>query len=184
MKSWPAKRFEMAKAARKSARSKSGTQGNGSGAAAAASDQAARITMGLGEIMTVMMRSPDHRFNSLEDLEWLIIPPLLANQYTVVEARNKDSNIHAPVGVALWARVSEDVDKKLTDNLGKTVRLSQEEWTGGDILWVIDMAGPPQAVSALLEQMRESVFDGEPYKIRVIAEDGTFSIETVGANTE
>ncbi len=183
-KAQPKRKATSAGAAKKpaspKARGKSDT-GNGSAEQAAARNalQAKMLAAGFGEIVSILMRSPHYRHYSLTDLEWLVVPPLLANQFTLAEARAKEGGIPAPVGVALWARVSDEVDKKLTDSIDGPVRLRPDEWTSGETLWLIDAVGAPEAVKAMVERMGEAVFEGKPFKLRARDKDGKISIQTI-----
>lgn len=188
-----------ASAAKKQASSTAQKAANGGAKAKAAASskpdaeqaQAARgalhakmVAAGFGEIVSVLMRSPHYRHYSLADLEWLIVPPLLANQFTLAEARTKEGGIPSPVGVALWARVSQEVEEKLSTNLDKPLRLRPDEWTSGDRLWLIDAIGAPEAVKAMASRMSEAVFEGKPFKLRARGQDGTISVQTVGGKTK
>lgn len=141
--------------------------------------QAKMLAASYGEIVSVLMRSPHYKHYSLADLEWLVLPPLLAKQFTLAEARTIEGSIPAPVGVALWARVSEEVDKKLSSDLDRPLRLRPDEWTGGDILWLIGAIGAPEVVKAMVERMGEAVFDGKPFKLRAHGKDGKMSVQTI-----
>lgn len=160
---------------------------NGDGQAAG--DEAARaramrsklMAAAFGEIVSVLMRSPHYKHYSLSDLEWLVVPPLLNNQFSLAEAHNKEGGFAAPVGVALWASVSEEVDAKLTEGLNRPIRLRPDEWRSGDILWMIDAVGAPQTVNALLERMASTVFQNKPFKVRAVDKEGTRSIKIVQA---
>jgi hypothetical protein len=48
--------------------------------------------------------------------------------------------IVVPVGVALWASVSTDVDQRLSD-LSAPWRLQPDEWCSGDTLWLVELVG-------------------------------------------
>ena len=171
------------KAAASKAKDKSAAGNESAEQAARQAIQAKMVAAGFGEIVSVLMRSPHYRHYSLTDLEWLVVPPLLAQQFTLAEARTKEGGIPAPVGVALWARVSDEVDKKLVDNLDRPVRLRPDEWTSGDTLWLIDVVGAPEAVKAMIERMSEAVFEGKPFKLRARGTDGQVSIQTIGTKT-
>lgn len=141
--------------------------------------QAKMLTAGFGEIVSVLMRSPHYKHYSLTDLEWLVVPPLIANQFTLAEARTKDGAIPAPIGVALWAFVSAEVDEKLSQNLDRPMRLRPDEWKSGDIPWLIDAIGPPDVVKAMIQRLGQAVFKGTPYKIRARDSEGKVAIRTV-----
>jgi len=168
------------KAAASNTRKKPGS-GNGAADQVAARQalQAKMVAAGFGEIVSVLMRSPHYKHYSLTDLEWLVVPPLLAQQFTLAEARTKEGGIPAPVGVALWACVSDEVDKKLADNIDRPVRLRPDEWSSGDTLWLIDAVGAPEAVKAMVERMGDAVFGGKPFKLRARGNDGKMSVQTI-----
>ena len=133
------------------------------------------VSAAFGEMVSVLMRSDQYKHTSLIDLEWLVIPPLLRNQFLLLEARQKnphqdqserssavlamgnlkrqentstdklidkkDQQAEAPekthppvpVGLALWAYVSKDVDERLSSNLDQPIKLVPHEWKSGDI---------------------------------------------------
>ncbi len=156
--------------------------GNGAAAGEEARARALRSKMmaaAFGEIVSVLMRSPHYKHYSLADLEWLVVPPLLANQFSLAEARAKESGFAAPVGIALWATVSEEVDRKLAEGLDRPVRLRPDEWRSGEILWLIDAIGAPKTVDALVEQLTKAAFAGKSFKIRSIDKDGKRAVKIV-----
>ncbi len=125
-----------------------------------------------GEIVTVLMRSKTYRHFSLSDLDWLVIPPVLTQQFVLAEARKGEDSIPAPIGVALWATVSPEVDQKLSSNTTGPLRLRPDEWKSGDILWLIDAVGPPQVINGLIDNLHKNVFKGRPLKVRGRDEEG------------
>ena len=177
------KKTSPAKAARKPAASKAAAKSrSGNGARARSVDPARQARMAaasFGEIVGVLMRSPHYRHYSLADLEWLVVPPLLANQFTLAASRTKEGGIPAPIGVALWARVSDEVDKKLSTGLDRPVRLRPDEWTSGETLWLIDAVGAPDAVKAMVGGIGKAMFDGKPFKLRARDKDGNVSVQTI-----
>ncbi len=56
----------------------------------AAQHQAAanhRQTVAFAQIISLLMRSPVYRNLSIGDIEWLVIPPLVAGTFAIAEAR-------------------------------------------------------------------------------------------------
>ena len=130
------------------------------------------VAASFGEIISVLMRSPTYKHFSLADLEWLVVPPVLTQQFVLAEIRKGKDGIPAPVGVALWASVSPDVDKKLMANQSGPLRLRPDEWKSGDTLWLIDAIGPGKVIHGLIENLHKNVFKGRPLKVRTRGEDG------------
>jgi hemolysin-activating ACP:hemolysin acyltransferase len=117
-----------------------------------------RLAASFGDIVNVLMRTPQYRYAFLGDLEWLVVPALASGQASVAEATDKTTGVRAPVAVVLWATVSEEVDKRLSASSAHPPRLRPDEWTSGNIPWLIEAAGEPRAASALLKNIVERRF--------------------------
>ena len=80
---------------------------------------AIRQSVAFAQIVSVLLRSPTHRHYALADLEWLVLPPLMTGQFRVAEA-STHQKAAIPVAVALWASVSAEVDKRLSEDLDRS----------------------------------------------------------------
>jgi hemolysin-activating ACP:hemolysin acyltransferase len=134
-----------------------------------------QVDVTLGQIVTVLMRSPQHKQRPLADLEWLVLPAVRSGQCRVAQAQQ--SGIAVPVGVALWASVSTAVDARLSD-LSVPVRLQPDEWRSGDIPWLVELVADTPTQQALLKHLGETVFKGRGIKMRVRDADGMTQIGT------
>jgi cytolysin-activating lysine-acyltransferase len=66
-----------------------------------------QVDVTLGQIVTILMRSPQHKQHPLADLEWLVLPAVLSGQFRVAQAQ--------PVGhrSARWGSpLGERVDRR------------------------------------------------------------------------
>lgn len=91
----------------------------------------------LGEMAWLLTQSPLHRGLSIADLEWLIMPALLHEQFYVFRDGQQ------PVGLALWAKCSPAAAGKLGKGMIEPEnRLTLEEWKGGDQIWLVDLIAP------------------------------------------
>lgn len=91
----------------------------------------------LGEIVWLLTQAPLHRQLQLVDLEWMVMPALMHEQYYVFRDGDK------PVGVAFWAKVSPEAEAKIERGILKPEnRLTPEDWVGGDTIWLIDLVAP------------------------------------------
>jgi hemolysin-activating ACP:hemolysin acyltransferase len=154
-------------------------------AAAARGTAQLRFAQSFAQIVSVLMRDPGYRSLAISDLEWLVLPAVAAGQFRLAHATMPAEGMPAegaaaqqggalvPAAVALWARVSPLIDKALSENLDKGVRLSPGAWTSGDILWLIAIGGHPRAVPAFLRQLREHEFKDKAVKMRRRMPDGT-----------
>lgn len=138
-----------------------------------------RMGLAFSQVVAVLMRDPNFRSLRLSDLEWLVLPPVMAGQWRLAHAsmqagatKTEDGGILVPIAVALWARVSPAIDKRLSENLDKPLDLKAHEWASGNILWLIAAAGDPRAVPKFLKQLDETEFKGQAVKVRARNSDG------------
>jgi len=96
-----------------------------------------------------------------------LLPAISANQFMTIRSKvqAKDSevgNITIPMGMALWAMVSDEVEQKLLSQkeAGAQPRLAPQDWTSGDIPWVVLCIGAEKAREKLNKQVSH-VLGGE-----------------------
>lgn len=91
----------------------------------------------LGEMTWLLSQSPLHRALTVGDLEWLVMPALIHRQFYLF--RDGDQ----PVGLALWAKCKSEAVAKLDRGMmDPENRLTLEEWTNGDQIWLVDLIAP------------------------------------------
>jgi cytolysin-activating lysine-acyltransferase len=91
----------------------------------------------LGEMTWLLTQSPLHRHFQLNDLEWLVMPALIHQQFYMFREGDQ------PVGLALWAKCKAEAVKKLEGGMIEPEnRLSLEEWNNGDQIWLVDLIAP------------------------------------------
>jgi len=141
----------------------------------------------LSNIVALMIRDPKFRVMQIADLEWLVMPAIMSGQWQLAQgttpAGEKKESAPAPgrmfpVAAALWARVSPAVDARLSSNLDKPMMLKPQEWTSGDIVWIIAVPGQAQYLKKFLQHLQATVFKGRTVKIRSVA-NGKPAIRTL-----
>jgi cytolysin-activating lysine-acyltransferase len=136
------------------------------------------VAEALGQIVWLLSQSPMHRELKLKDLEWSFMPAVLHEQFRIFRfgplpgsdkldteafARmglTKDGLEQMPLGVAIWAKLSEAGEAKLE----RRERLEASEWKSGDRLWLVELISPfatPQ--NKLSEAMLLDLMQG-PFK--------------------
>ena len=160
----------------------------------------ARFALTFSQVVSVLMRDPNFRKLRLADLEWLVLPPVMSGQFSLAQApmqppgvkapgsgkegqesaKAKDGGFLVPVAVALWASVSANIDKALSGNLDKQVRLHPAEWASGDNLWLMAVAGDQRALPTFLKRLRDEEFKGKQVKMRMRGADGKLVVKTTG----
>lgn len=123
----------------------------------------------LGEIVSLMIRSPAHRHLFLADLEWLVAPPLMLGQFRLYR-RDK-----APVAYVSWALLTEEAERRVINGAW---RLTPGDWKAGDRVWVVDVVAPYGGLDAIMKDLRERVFPDRTFKVvRPAPEGGQPSVE-------
>ena len=109
---------------------------NPSGAAA---DSSSPVTIShlLGEMTWLLTQSPLHRAMQIGDIEWLVMPALIHQQFYLFRDGDR------PIGLALWAKCGQEAEAKLDRGMIEPEnRLTLEEWTSGDTIWLVDLIAP------------------------------------------
>jgi hemolysin-activating ACP:hemolysin acyltransferase len=143
-----------------------------------------RMAYNFSQVIAVLMRDANFKNLMIADLEWLVFPALLSGQFKLAHSRShpgKNNDDHGgafiPVALAMWARVSPQVDKALSENLDKPAQLRPDQWSCGDIPWLMVIAGDKRAVPTFLKQLGEKEFKGEDVKLRAQGPNGNVIVK-------
>ncbi len=142
-------------------------------------ERSRRTLIALGEICSVLMKSPEYRAMTLASLQGLAAPAISTGQYLVLTAHQKSRGAAAPVAVAMWANVSAEVDRRLSQGDGQSVSLTTADWSSGNIAWLILVAGDQRTLPALIGQLQKTKLKGRPIKMRTKGEDGKMQVRTL-----
>lgn len=145
------------------------------------------------QIVAVFMRDRNFRTLTIAELEWLVLPPIMVGQFALAHApmdrsaakggkakAQQNNAALVPVAVALWARVSPGVDKALSENLDKAIKLQAADWSSGDRLWLLALAGDQRVFPKFLAQLGEKDFQGREVKMRKRTPEGKVVVQTIG----
>ena len=135
-------------------------------------EAAQRAAAVLGNIVSVMMHTPGFAGYSVGDLRWLVVPAVATGQYSLAQGRVKATGELRTVGVLLWASVADAVDARLMTDPQTAIRLSPDEWLGGNNLWVVEGIGERGVIAQQIRQLRQKDWKGRPVKIKVLGQDG------------
>lgn len=127
-----------------------------------------RISTALGEICALLPTLPRYRHLPLQDLEWMIMAPLLKNQIALARLAFRKGEEKRFVGGVIWAKVSPEVDRKIRDQIRDgtfPIRLQREDWTSGDITWILDVLAPTRKVATKIFSEIESAGLGGAKKL-------------------
>jgi hemolysin-activating ACP:hemolysin acyltransferase len=132
----------------------------------------------LGEILSLMMRANGFQSMPLSAARQLVLPPMQAGQFIIAHAASENGG-RSPVGALLWARVSPEVDKRLSENLDKPIVLDAKEWNSGAIAWVVAAVGERDVINTMLGQLQSETLKGAPLKVRASTDKGVASVRTI-----
>jgi hemolysin-activating ACP:hemolysin acyltransferase len=142
-------------------------------------ERSRRTLIALGEIASVLMKSAEYRNMTLANLQALAAPAISTGQFMVLTAHQKSRGAAAPVALALWANVSAEVDRKLSQADGQNVALTPADWSSGDIAWLIVVAGDQRTLPALIAQLQKTKLKDKVIKLRTKDESGAMSVRTL-----
>ena len=111
----------------------------------------------LGAISILASKSQAHKYLFLSDLEWLIIPPLIRKQFVVFRSEKNE-----PVAFVSWAKVSDEVEKRL---LSGSTKLQPKDWDSGDKFYIMDIISPFAKSKDVLKELQEKHIKDKEAKI-------------------
>ncbi len=138
------------------------------------------ISASIGDIAMVFSRSPQHKYFTFADIEWMILPAVLAGHIHIIEAAEPETGLRAPIGLITWARVSQEVDSRLAmRGLEGPLRLRPDEWTSGHIYWLMDVIGERSIVEEAIQRLRRGPLKGQDVRVLVAGADGRSSVSVI-----
>jgi cytolysin-activating lysine-acyltransferase len=132
-----------------------------------------KIQISIGQTLLAMKDLPRYKHISLADFSHLVINPLLRNRVAIAHksvTENGQTKVdeESIAGIAIWATVSPAVDAKIAEQTKAGVfplRLAPEDWTSGDMPWLLDViAADRTQATSVLANFRQVVGD-KPIKI-------------------
>ena len=89
--------------------------------------------------------------------------PVLLQQFRTYYATDR------PIGVVLWASVSDEVAERLAQG---TTKLRPQDWKSGDKLWVVEVIAPFGGADEMVKDLKEKVFPTRQLNFVSITKDG------------
>lgn len=133
-----------------------------------------------GKAVMAMMMLPRYRGQTLADLQHLVLEPLIRDRIAIAYPGDKDKSALSDItGLAIWASVSEEVDGRIREQIRAgvfPVRLKAEDWTSGEINWLLDVIAPDQkTTTSVIANFKQVVKEGalrlHPIITRLVDED-------------
>lgn len=124
-----------------------------------------QVRESFGKIVMAMMMLPRYRYQSIGDLQHLVLEPLTRDRIAIAYPADAGGNPLADIaGLAIWASVSEEVDADIRAQIKAgtfPVRLKPDAWTSGSINWLLDViAQDRKATASVIANFSQIVKDG------------------------
>ncbi|MDA0655185.1 MAG: toxin-activating lysine-acyltransferase [Proteobacteria bacterium] len=126
---------------------------------------------GVGVVVWLLTQSPMHKNLFLTDLEWMVMTPILLNQYRVFHTEGR------PVGAAFWAYLSEEGEQRIVSGVG---RLAPQDWKAGDRLWLVNLVAPFGGVDEMIKDLTEVSLKDKAFKYHHTDLKGQRTVKEVG----
>jgi cytolysin-activating lysine-acyltransferase len=125
----------------------------------------AQVRESFGKTVMAMMMLPRYRNQTLDDLQHLVLEPLIRDRIAIAYPGKTENDQLADIsGLAIWASVSEEVDGRIREQIRAgvfPVRIKAEDWTSGDINWLLDVIAPDQRTTAsVIANFKQVVKEG------------------------
>lgn len=143
-------------------------------------DYSHRVMQAFGAIVAVYMRSKSHREMRLADIESVVGPAVTTGQFSLAEATHKKNGLVTPVAIVLWASVSDAIDRELSTNPARPLKLAVADWKSGDHVWIIEAIGEQRMLGAMLKQLQASAWKDRDVKMRAREDDGGVAVRLLG----
>ncbi len=117
----------------------------------------------LGEIVWLMSQSQMHKQFFISELEWFVMMQVLLQQFRTFYATDR------PIGVVLWASVSDEVAERLAQG---TTKLRPQDWKSGDKLWLVEVIAPFGGAEEMVKDFKKKVFPEKPVHFLAVNKDG------------
>lgn len=122
------------------------------------------VSQVLGEITWLLSQSPLHKNLFISDLEWMVMPAILLEQFRIFPGPDQ-----TPAGLVLWGSISEETEGRLRNH---QIRLAPYEWKGGPHLWIIEMVAPFGGQDEMLADVAATIFKGKSFKYQIVGPNG------------
>jgi cytolysin-activating lysine-acyltransferase len=125
----------------------------------------AQVRESFGKTVMAMMMLPRYRNQTLGDLQHLVLEPLIRDRVAIAYPGKTENDQLADIsGLAIWASVSEEVDGRIREQIRAgvfPVGLKAEDWTSGEINWLLDVIAPDQRTTAsVIANFKQVVKEG------------------------
>jgi cytolysin-activating lysine-acyltransferase len=125
-----------------------------------------------GQAVWLMMNMPMYRHCFIGDLDWMVLPPIMLNQYHFFQANG------CVVAFTAWGYLSDAAEERLGS---PNARVAPADWKSGERLCLVHLFAPFGHHEQVLKELRETSLAGKSVKIRRLGPDGQSVTEVLPA---
>jgi cytolysin-activating lysine-acyltransferase len=127
----------------------------------------------LGAAVRLLMGMPAFRHIFLADLDWMVLPPILLNQYRLFRTEGR------VVAFASWGFLSAEAEARLQE---PNPQLAPADWKSGDRLWLVSMVAPFGHAEMAVRDLAETALKGQTFKMHRSEAAGRNVVEVNGSD--
>jgi cytolysin-activating lysine-acyltransferase len=133
-----------------------------------------KLQAAVGQIVLALASLPRYRSQMLGDVQAMILDPLMRDRIAIAseKADNAEDAMQSLAGIAFWATVSPEVDARIREQIKAgsfPVRLKPDDWTSGEITWLLDVIAPSQKMASdVLLNFRKVLKSGADVRIHPV----------------
>ncbi|MCZ2720415.1 toxin-activating lysine-acyltransferase [Marinomonas sp. 15G1-11] len=150
---------------------------------------------------------PRYRSQSIADLDQIVFNPLIRNRIAFAYAAPANTEqsdkidqqegsaqpqsipMEDMAGLAIWASVSAEVDAKIREQIAAgvfPVKLKAEDWTSGEVNWLLDVIAPSKERTAQVVRNLKQVIKGGDLNIHPLVAKlvDSEALEAMGAKRQ
>lgn len=101
----------------------------------------------------------------------MVMPPIFPCQFRVFPDKDQ------PIGLALWARVSDEVEQRLK---GGNVRMAPQNWQSGPNYWLVELFASFGHQEVMHADLQKTTFKGKVFKVHSVV-DGVRKLITLAS---
>ena len=138
------------------------------------SELRAQVQESFGKVVMTLMMIPRYRHQTLADLHHLVMDPMIRDRVAIAYPPQAEGAPPSQMaGLAIWASVSPDVDVRIRSQIREQVfpiRLNPEDWTSGEINWLLDVIAPDRAAATKVIANLKQIIKGGDLRLHPIIE--------------
>jgi len=119
-----------------------------------------------GQLFLALARLPRYRDVPVGELKSLFLQPLIDDRIAFAH-RDGDDPTGMPIGMAVWASVSDPVAERIAADANANifpVRMEAHDWTSGETIWLLDLLVPDQKAGTAVFMNFGKLIEGRSFR--------------------